>query len=480
MASADEQDFMDLNPVMPGCFVSRIKLKQRTRQLTHRLVRAEADLANAAWIGAGRDGMDALGEMWRNLCLSNFHDAVTGTHIDTAYAELMEIYDRVEATVDDMLGPAPRNHALPARKRADALPQKICLGKFTCSVELGGLRECFFQGHDLFGSAKGTWQQPQWHIGELCLESDFGDAWGRRIPTVGNNTTALGAMHYLVNIDDDRVTWYGTYTGGHKKVRRLDWRTTLVCSDDGKRLDFFLDVWWDTESKRLRAIFPVADGGSEAIWETAFGHVQRTFDPKAINYTLWQADEQEYPAMNWVWKSVPGVGPNAGVALFNRGVPSCRWMPHRFDVSLLRSPESEFCQQEQSNWECWDNDGQRDTGHHRFAFSVWPHVHESTPFELTRAGLAFNDGCVDDLPFDVDGPVTVTCWKPAESGKGCVLRFYETNGKPGEVCLKFQQPVRIQPCNLLEAPTGDAAESNCYAIRLDPFKIHTLIICPVG
>ena len=479
---AATEAFDDLNPVMPGCYITRIRLKQRNRELTNRLIQAEVKLANEAWQqGSPSNVPEEITRAWQDLCFTSFHDAITGTHIDTAYDELIELYDRVEVVAEKHLGRPNRSIPLPAHHTNAADSTTIKWGDFECSVEKSGLRQCLYKGLDLFGKSEATWQQPFWHIGELCLESDFGDAWGRRIEPLGItsnllNTVALGTMQHLMNVEDDRVSWYGSYRGGHKKVHELKWRTTLKPSDDGCRLDFYIDVWWNTESKRLRAILPVASEATDAAWEVAYGHLTREFNGSALNYTQWHANEMEYPAMNWTWRTTPGVAPESGVAILNRGLPSVRWMPHRFDISLLRSPEAEFCQQEQSSWECWDNDGQRDTGHHQFAFSIYPHATTITPHEITQAGLAFNGGLISNLPFEAKGPVTVSAWKPAENGTGWVLRFYETNGAAGTAQLHFPEAVIISACDLLERPTGTETRTKDWQTDLKPFEIQTLFV----
>ncbi len=80
-----------------GCWVTRIKLKQRNRRSEHELMQAET-LAALAWIRNGKYAQEELTEAWRDLIFTHFHDALPATHIDPACDELMDMYDAIDAT----------------------------------------------------------------------------------------------------------------------------------------------------------------------------------------------------------------------------------------------------------------------------------------------------------------------------------------------------------------------------------------------
>lgn len=87
------------NPTQCGCWVSRIRCKQRHRAAEHALLRAET------WdtLLAGGAHSQVLRDAWRRLTFSAFHDAITGTHIDAAYHELMDTLDGVTNDADRVL-----------------------------------------------------------------------------------------------------------------------------------------------------------------------------------------------------------------------------------------------------------------------------------------------------------------------------------------------------------------------------------------
>jgi hypothetical protein len=99
------------------------------------------------------------------------------------------------------------------------------------------------------------------------------------------------------------------------------------------------------------------------------------------------------------------------------------WLPGRWDISLLRAPEWNFCAVEPQAYEFWDIDGQRDTGEHHFEYSVVPFNAGLGVGELTRHGYAYNSAS-PAVPFNVDGDVVVTAWKRPKTGQAgsCAFR----------------------------------------------------------
>jgi alpha-mannosidase len=85
----------EANCASTGCYVSRIKIKQEFRRIEN-LVNAAERWATVSWLHDGKYPTECLTEAWRNLLFVAFHDAITSTHIDAAYYELMEMLDTTE------------------------------------------------------------------------------------------------------------------------------------------------------------------------------------------------------------------------------------------------------------------------------------------------------------------------------------------------------------------------------------------------
>jgi alpha-mannosidase len=92
----DVHDGVELNPNNSGCWVSRIKTKQNVRRQEYALLATEALQVMAACAGAAYP-RTALAAVWQKMFLAMFHDAITGTHVDAAYAELEDTWQRIDA-----------------------------------------------------------------------------------------------------------------------------------------------------------------------------------------------------------------------------------------------------------------------------------------------------------------------------------------------------------------------------------------------
>ena len=474
----------DLNPGMPGGYVTRIRCKQRARATAYNLLRAESSQAVKTWAkGAPQPPPAEMAEAWRNTVFTHFHDAITGTHIDHAYAELMDMLDAADATAFKngarKPAPAPAFKALPRSGKAPAKPKKIRLGELQVEYDLIGIRAVLAGGEDLCGTLR-TYASFRRDIrpAELVLDSDVGDAWGRRIgdfPEITRPSThiPLGAYNDSVETDGHAIRWRGRYRGGNPMVKKLAWTVTCRASCDGRRLDFLTEVDWDTHSHRLMVVFPVKSQETSATYEVPYGFIERAFDPARLDFTQWMANGMDFPALHWVNRRLDA---SRGVAVLNKGLPCNRWVPGRFDLSLLRSPEWYFCSVEPGSYEFWDVDSQRDTGRHRFEYSLWPYANGVGEAELTRAGYAYNDA-LPAHPFTIRGDAIATAFKCAENGAGWVLRVQETAGRESAVEIDFGRAVAVCPANLLEQPSAPfSAPSPTHALRLRPHEIHTLLL----
>ena len=475
LRAGDDTPTPELNPAMPGCMVSRIRCKQRTRSVAYQLLAAEAALATRAWrrrrpIVAPAD----FAQAWQQVAFNQFHDAITGTHIDSAHTELMEMLDRAAAAAVPHLKSARKSPAQQFAKVPDVGRKR--LGNLTVEFDRIGIRTLLVGDRDLFGQLPGyTRNKRPSRIGELVLEADHGDAWGQRIAASESTCVALGDFNRTCQVSARSIRWRGAYTGGDPKVRRLRWTVTAAASPDGRRVDFVTEVDWDTHSRRLRVIVPVRASDPTATYEIPFGFIDRTFDSTKLDFSQLRSHTMEWPTLHWARKSIDG---HSGVAILNKGLPCYRWMPGRFDLSLLRSPDYNFCVVEPAQYEFWDIDGQRDAGHHRFEYSIWPYTDAITYGDLTRTGYAYNLPQPIDPPFKIVGEVVVTAWKPAERGDGWILRLQEAGGTGTLVSIQFGRSVRATPTDLLERPRSGGRVTSTYRTKIHRHGLLTLHIAP--
>lgn len=478
-AASDGRPTPELNPAMPGCMVTRRLTKARTRAVAYRLVEAESRLADQSWrAGAPITPPADFTRAWQQVAFAQFHDAITGTHIDAAYREMMQGLDEAAAVASRHL-PKRAPVAVPVWQPHSGGEDTRRLGKLEVRFDRLGILAVSAGGRELLRAQPVTPTMHALRVGELTLESDFGDAWGQRIAPLGDSSMrGLGEFHEAVEVADGAIRWHGRYRGGHRKVRTLAWTVELRASADGERLDFFCAVDWDAESKRLRAVFPVPCQEPDWIGEIPFGFVERRFDAARFDWGQWQAHQNEYPILHWAQHRLAGGG---AVALITEGLPCIRWQPGRFDLSLLRAPEWEFCAVEPAHYEFWDTEGQRDTGRHEMRWSLWPAAMAQEPAALTAAGYAFNRPGFVAPPFRIDGSVVATAWKPTEDGQGWILRLQETAGQGGEVRLEFDEVRTVTPCDLLEragraGSIGQPGRGRCWSARLQKHGILTVRI----
>ncbi len=474
VAAHDGTPSADLNPAMPGCQVSRIALKQRTRALAHRLGEAESALATASW-HAGKPVVqpEEFSDAWRQVAFNQFHDAITGTLLDGAADELHRMLDRAEALVTRHLPASPAKPALPVFAPPTRQPGSIRLGALDVTYDHRGIRTVAHQGRVLCRERPLATGREAMRVGELGLESDFGDAWGKRIaPLEQRGFAPLSDFHDGVEVADGALRWSGTYAGGDRKVKRLTWTMTVRASADGEALDFAVETDWHCESRRLRAWFPVDGTGSTATYEVPFGHVDRAFDGSKWDYTIWNSHQNEYPMQNWVRAACDGGG---HVAVLSEGLPGVRWMPGTLDLSLLRAPESEFCQVETHFYEFWDNAGLLDTGRHAFRYQLRLGAGGLPATGLTAAGLSLNRPGFVAPPFAVEG-AQVSAWKPAEDGRGWILRVFDASGTGGAVTLRFTEERTVTACDLLERDAGAGVRGRAWSGPLRKHGIQTVRI----
>ena len=476
-AERDDTPTVDLNPAMPGCMVSRIKTKQRNRAIAYKLVCAEAKLATESWhSGVPEAQPEALSEAWRDVTFTQFHDAITGTLIDSGYTELMDMFDRAEAIADQLLPPETISASEETFTQFKDESTTITLGEMTINFDLKGILGIEIGGIDPFNAAETNHLvRRSMRIGELTLGQDFGDAWGKRIDTEPFvwGSIYLGDYNTDVSLSADAIRWQGAYTGGDYKVSTLEWTVTALASADGKRLEFVSEVDWDTSSRRIRMVVPTDSKDNTATFEIPFGFIDRTFDrEKVTNHTM-EINSQEFGTLHWVRKALDD---KKGVALFNKGLPCHRFESGLFDLSLVRSPEYTFSANIPGQYEFWDLDGLRDTGKHVFEFAIMPYVDGLSTTELTRIGYDYNRPETLELPFTVEGDVVVTAWTPSEDGNGWSLRLQETAGSDSTVSITFDGDKQISVTNLLEEPTGWGCKNDSYETTLSKHKILTLRI----
>jgi alpha-mannosidase len=240
----------------------------------------------------------------------------------------------------------------------------------------------------------------------------------------------------------------------------------IVLYDQLPRIDFITHCDWQERQIMLKAAFPLEVRAMTAACEIQYGVVER---PTHRN-TSWEQEKFEVCAHRWADLSEGSYG----VSLLN----DCKY---GYDVegsvlrlTLLRGPEFP--------------DPNADRGKHDFTYSLYPHQGDWRQGETIQAAASLNQPltCLAGATpldstasaqsfFSVAGPAILDTVKPAEDGRGWILRFYEPNGSRGTVTLQTRQSIRqVSACNHIEEDgesLPSASEGFSFAIK--PFQVCT-------
>ena len=94
----------DFNPIFPGCYASRIALKQRNREMENALISAEKLIA-INWADKTQPA-ESLDDAWEPVLFNQFHDVLCGCHVDAVYERAMDRYKRVNKEISGTTGRA--------------------------------------------------------------------------------------------------------------------------------------------------------------------------------------------------------------------------------------------------------------------------------------------------------------------------------------------------------------------------------------
>ncbi len=242
---------------------------------------------------------------------------------------------------------------------------------------------------------------------------------------------------------------------------------TLWFYDAEERIDFETHVDWHERHVMLKAAFPVDINVSSATYDVQFGTVER---PTHMN-TSWDAARFEVCAHKFADISDGGWG----VALLN----DCKYGHDIHDgliqLSLLRAPT--------------DPNPEADQGEHIFTYALCPHVGTLGESHVKQDAYALNNpasalaatGDATTVPTsfsalrtDAENIVCETV-KPAEDGRGTVLRVFEYGNRRTHATLSTDLPVsHVYLCDMLERELREInVKDGSFAYDFGGFEIAT-------
>jgi alpha-mannosidase len=523
-----------------GTLTTQARVKKLNREAEHRLQEAEAFATLAARRGAAYP-KEELERLWKTVLLNQFHDILPGSSISEVYeethrdleeavavAEKLRDHALLELAGDDAgsessailanaaLHPrplttvlrgtdaraivAPDGSPLPTQRVAGGLlvhaPDRTVPGLGWMSVDLQDEPPADAPDPATSGVRVDEWDDGRSIENEL-LRVEIGadgslhgvyDKEARREILEGRGNRLFAyvdkppnwdawdvEMNYeaegeeVQDAENVEVVDAGPLRAAVRVERRFrnSWISqTYVLLAGSRRLDIETRVEWHERQVLLRALFPVRVRSHEATFETMYGVVKR---PTHRN-TSWDEARFEVGAHRFADLSEPGYG----VALLNDGKYGHSARDNTLGISLLRGPLYP--------------DPLADEGEHRFTYSFFPHPGDWTEAGVSREAISLNSPLVVKNGGAEPGEygllqaegveLALGALKPAEDGRGEILRLYEPHGARGECTLRFAYPVEsVQRTNLLEEPEGPV-EVRDGAVRLEvrPFGVVTLLI----
>jgi alpha-mannosidase len=256
------------------------------------------------------------------------------------------------------------------------------------------------------------------------------------------------------------------------------WQTYRLDAASG-RLEVFTEVEWHETQRLLRALFPCDVRARNAWFGTQYGAIERPIHRN----TSWEEARFEVPGHAWMDVAEPGFG----VAILDDGrygrsaIAGARGAT--LGLSLLKSPLFP--------------DPNCDRGAHAFTCAIMPHAGDWRAAGVDHAAdclrepmrvLPLKAGRKGALrgawaPFDVLAAqpmrVETSAWKPAEDGRGRILRLVETRGARGDVQVFWNiDAKRVTTVDLLERPLAREGLAHspgaATMLRMQPFEIVTL------
>lgn len=212
------------------------------------------------------------------------------------------------------------------------------------------------------------------------------------------------------------------------------------------RIDVDTQVDWHEQHVLLKAGFPVNVHSDTATFEIPYGTIER---PTTRN-TPEEQGMFEVPALRWADLS----SPIQGFSLLNASKYGYDAKDNVVRLSLLRSPQMPA-----------PDNHIADQGPHQFTYSLYAHTGGWQAGKTMRQGYELNYPLIPVMSQSHSGPwqaklgfggidapnVILTVLKKAEDDDGLIFRFYEFEGKAGDVRLQLpRRAVAAVETNLME------------------------------
>lgn len=511
-----------------GTYTTQARQKMLNRRSEEAMRAAEALCATASHSCGMAYPAKAFSDLWRDICLCQFHDVIPGSSIHRVYSESAAILENAIAKAGELEEKAARK--LLRRDASAAAVFNPSSTPFRGVVELpegwkgavdgdGNALPSQVEGDKVlaladvapnsFGAlrkADGAAQVKPVAAKKfpVVLENDLVryeiDAAGRVVRAVDKTAAREfinpGRPANVVRMYDDHPSCYDAWDIEEYLYNMpvADPADVKVCAFEGpvrsgavvkftlgkstfeqcitleagsKRLDFATHADWREKHKVSRVSFPVDVVADEARFEIQYGTIARaTHDNTKWQYAQFESLAHRYADLH------DGL---FGVALLNDCKYGYRVKGSEMSMTLLRAPT--------------EPDLVADVGEHDFTYSILPHVESiAVSDDVVAAAAVLNQG-VDvfagyaptakaESPVVVEGDgVELAVLKGAEDGNGLVVRLVERRGVRSSARLALRDGEGVAT-PILATELKDAGDALALPAALDfrPFEIKTFRI----
>lgn len=484
-----------------GVYSVQRRQKQAMRRAEDTLRQAEALLA---MMPDGETWREPLREAWKTLMVCQFHDIAAGVGIARVHREAEEALNgivndwrpRIEAWRKTVYGihpgdgyvlinplPWPRRDwvtlpdgreiwaetppsgAINAEEAALPMHDKVKALETDAGITLENARLRATVDHqgriiDLLDKENGC---PLLRPGQMMNDwrlyqnvQTVYDAWEMDFAwETGFMEDAIHAAARLTRHTDTCAEITVEYTFGQSKATQI-----IRLRAEEKRVDFITRVDWRERRKMLKAHFESSILCEDAAHEIQFGFVKRPCHRShAFAKDRFEVSNHRYSAL---------YEGNRGFALLNDGLYGLSTGRGGMALTLLRAPliPDDTC----------------DRGQHHFTYSLMPFACPFRDSGVMRAGYALNlpvrvlSGVCSKAvgPWCDSGSIVLETIKPAEDGRGMILRLYESMGETAPGILRLPMEKNIFLSSMDEREETFLCRGKEAALTLRPFEIRTL------
>ncbi|TFF94389.1 hypothetical protein EU546_04955 [Candidatus Thorarchaeota archaeon] len=317
----------------------------------------------------------------------------------------------------------------------------------------------------------------------LTSENDVGDLYRFSTPQFSDPTPAVSSLRTSGNL---RLVESGPLRCVFEVTSEFDGskRTDRVTVFEGiHRVDFEMDLDFDSRNKRLRLNFDLPVFTDEVRVGSQFGSESRLTYPPATE--LNDGYEPAFAALDWVDCS----GPQSGVIVSAPGLHEFEFTDGVLKATILRSVD--FLSHGLDD-DILESRTARDNGPHHYRYTL--HSHDGNwrnaavwrvsaehrlpmiAFPLEKTGGSLSP---EATSITVDGvDLVVSSVRPTERSNQIAVRLYEPQGASGKSTLTFARQIeRVELTDLLDREIGEISSSGpSVEIPVDSHSIITLRI----